>query len=108
MRTGLPAALLREKPSAIRDSQSTRRPFPAATTHARAARARITSTARGRRKRCTELRYPGVLCSLLSLLKRLGKLAVQVDELLHGYDLPAPAQEQEGWTTAVFTAVSIF
>jgi hypothetical protein len=49
-----------------------------------------------------------VLCYLLSLLKRLGKLAVQVDELLHGYDLPAPAQEQEGWTTAVFTAVSIF
>ncbi len=51
---------------------------------------------------------PGVLCYLLSLLKRLGKLVVQVDELLHGYDLPAPAQEQEGWTTAVFTAVSIF
>ena len=55
-----------------------------------------------------ELRHPGVLCYLLSLLKRLGKLVVQVDELLHGYDLPAPAQEQEGWTTPVFTAVSIF
>jgi hypothetical protein len=62
----------------------------------------------GRRNRCTELRHPGVLCYLLSLLKRLGKLVVQLDELLHGYDLPAPAKEQEGWTTAVFTAVSIF
>jgi hypothetical protein len=48
-----------------------------------------------------------VLYYLLSLLKRLGKLVVQLDELLHGYDLPAPAQEQEGWTTPVFTAVSI-
>src|ERR1019366_8141948 len=54
--------------------QSTRRPFPAATTHARAAPARTSSTAMGRRNRCTELRHPGVLCYLLSLLKRLGKL----------------------------------
>ena len=68
----------------------------------------IRMAAAGRRNRCTELRHPGVLCYLLSLLKRLGKLVVQLDELLHGYDLPAPAQEQEGWTTAVFTAVSIF
>src|ERR1700681_2411042 len=34
MRTGLPAALLRGTPSAIRDGRFTRCPFPAATTHA--------------------------------------------------------------------------
>jgi hypothetical protein len=49
-----------------------------------------------------------VLCYLLSPLKRLGKLVAQVDELLHCYGLPATAQEQEGWATAVITAVSIF
>jgi hypothetical protein len=49
----------------------------------------------GRRNRCTELRHPGVLCYLLSLLKRLGKLVVQLDELLHGYDLPAPPKSKK-------------
>jgi hypothetical protein len=61
MPTGLPAALLREKPFAIRDSQSTRRLCLAATTHARAAPARSSSTAMGRPKRCTELLHRGSL-----------------------------------------------
>jgi hypothetical protein len=58
------AAFLREKPFAIRDSQSTRCPLLAATIHARATPAGNSSTTMGCRKRCSELRYPGdLLCS---------------------------------------------
>src|SRR5450759_1057353 len=81
MHTGLPAALLREKPSAIRDSQSTRCALLAATTHARAAPARSSSTAMGRPKRCTELLHRGSLdnCHLygrFSFLTIRGELTI--------------------------------
>src|ERR1035437_9248431 len=62
MRTGLPAVLQVEKPSAIRDSQSTRKPFLAAMTLAPVAPARSSSAAMGRRrKRRTELLHRGSL-----------------------------------------------
>src|ERR1019366_9333497 len=67
MRTGLPAALLRGTPSAIRDDRFTRCPFPAATTHAPVALARRSNTAMEHRNRCTDLRHPELLAT--SLLK---------------------------------------
>src|ERR1035437_8881077 len=67
MRTGLPAALLRGTPSAIRDDRFTRCPFPAATTHAPVALARNSNTAMEHRNRCTDLRHPELLAT--SLLK---------------------------------------
>src|ERR1700704_3408804 len=67
MRTGLPAALLRGTPSAIRDDRFTRCPFPAATTHAPVALARSSNTAMEHRNRCTDLRHPELLAT--SLLK---------------------------------------
>src|ERR1700675_884197 len=67
MRTGLPAALLRGTPSAIRDDRFTRCPFPAATIHAPVALARSSNTAMEHRNRCTDLRHPELLAT--SLLK---------------------------------------
>src|SRR5450755_3314741 len=67
MRTGLPAALLRGTPSAIRDDRFTRCPFPAETTHAPVALARSSNTAMEHRNRCTDLRHLELLAT--SLLK---------------------------------------
>src|ERR1700694_3579488 len=87
MRTGLPAALLRGAPSAIRDDRFTRCPFPAATTHAPVALARSSNTAMEHRNRCTDLRHPELLatallkcprqdcCETPSEAKKIGKLS---------------------------------
>src|ERR1700724_3593836 len=87
MRTGLPAALLRGTPSAIRDDRFTRCPFPAATTHAPVALARSSNTAMEHRNRCTDLRHPELLatsllkcprqdcCQTPSETKKIGKLS---------------------------------
>src|ERR1039457_1985930 len=87
MRTGLPAALLRGTPSAIRDDRFTRCPFPAATTHAPVALARSSNTAMEHRNRCTDLRHPEFLatsllkcprqvcCETPSETKKIGKLS---------------------------------
>src|SRR5665811_331481 len=87
MRTGLPAALLRGTPSAIRDDRFTRCPFPAATTHAPVALARNSNTAMEHRNRCTDLRHPELLatsllkcprqvcCETPSETKKIGKLS---------------------------------
>src|SRR5664280_3683010 len=87
MRTGLPAALLRGTPSAIRDDRFTRCPFPAATTHAPLALARSSNTAMEHRNRCTDLRHPELLatsllkcprqdcCETPSETKKIGKLS---------------------------------
>src|ERR1700738_4134831 len=87
MRTGLPAALLRGTPSAIRDDRFTRCPFPAATTHAPVALARSSNTAMEHRNRCTDLRHPKLLatsllkcprqdcCETPSETKKIGKLS---------------------------------
>src|SRR4030088_2374725 len=87
MRTGLPAALLRGTPSAIRDDRFTRCPFPAATTHAPVALARSSNTAMEHRNRCTDLRHPELLatsllkcprqdcCETPSETKKIGKLS---------------------------------
>src|SRR5664279_2413511 len=87
MRTGLPAALLRGTPSAIRDDRFTRCPFPAATTHATVALARNSNTAMEHRNRCTDLRHPELLatsllkcprqvcCETPSETKKIGKLS---------------------------------
>src|ERR1700730_16631105 len=87
MRTGLPAALLRGTPSAIRDDRFTRCPFPAATTHAAVALARSSNTAMEHRNRCTDLRHPELLatsllkcprqdcCQTPSETKKIGKLS---------------------------------
>src|SRR5450759_3916654 len=86
-RTGLPAALLRGIPSAIRDDRFTRCPFPAATTHAPVALARSSNTAMEHRNRCTDLRHPELLatsllkcprqdcCETPSETKKIGKLS---------------------------------
>src|SRR3982074_1367095 len=87
MRTGLPAALLRGTPSAIRDDRFTRCPFPAATTHAPVALARRSNNAMEHRNRCTDLRHPELLaasllkcprqdcCETPSETKKIGKLS---------------------------------
>src|SRR5450759_4636435 len=87
MRTGLPAALLRGTPSAIRDDRFTKCPFPAATTHAPVALARSSNTAMEHRNRCTDLRHPELLatsllkyprqdcCQTPSETKKIGKLS---------------------------------
>src|ERR1700688_3724464 len=87
MRTGLPAALLRGTPSAIRDDRFTRCPFPAATIHAPVALARSSNTAMEHRNRCTDLRHPELLatsllkcprqdcCETPSETKKIGKLS---------------------------------
>src|ERR1039457_1143681 len=87
MRPGLPAALLRGTPSAIRDDRFTRCPFPAATTHAPVALARSSNTAMEHRNRCTDLRHPELLatsllkcprqdcCETPSETKKIGKLS---------------------------------
>src|SRR5450631_585064 len=87
MRTGLPAALLRGTPSAIRDDRFTRCPFPAATTHAPVALARSSNTAMEHRNRCTDPRHPELLatsllkcprqvcCETPSETKKIGKLS---------------------------------
>src|SRR5664280_157570 len=63
MRTGLPTALQRGTPSAIRDDRFTRCPFPAATTHAPVALARSSNTAMEHRNRCTDLGHPELLAT---------------------------------------------
>src|SRR6202165_321516 len=87
MRTGLPAALLRGTPSAIRDDRFTRCPFPAATTHAPVALARSSNNATEPPNRCTDLRHPELLatsllkcprqdcCETPSETKKIGKLS---------------------------------
>jgi hypothetical protein len=79
MPTGSPAVPPQKKPSAIRDSQSTRRLCLAATTHARAVPVRNSSTAMGHCKYCTE-RHPAIVM-LSDVFRSFGKLAAQLDEL---------------------------
>src|ERR1035441_5119458 len=84
MHTGLPAAPLRQTPSAIRDDRFTRCPFPAATTDAPVAPVRSSNTAMEHQNCCTDLRHPELLAAccpyssvhgkLPSRTKKVGKL----------------------------------
>src|SRR5665811_311992 len=93
MLTGLPAALLRGTPSAIRDDRFTRCPFPAATTHAPAALARSSNTAMEHRNRCTDLRHPLATCCPCSSAASL---------------LCNARPEPKSWTTAAFAQFQFF
>src|SRR5450759_1261692 len=95
MRTGLPAALLRGTPSAIRDDRFTRCPFPAATTHAPVARARSSNTAMEHRNRCTDLRHPEALATCCPCSSAASLLCNA---------RPKP----KSWTTAAFAHFQFF
>src|SRR5712664_3562954 len=95
MRTGLPAALLRGTPSAIRDDRFTRCPFPAATTHAPVALARSSNTAMEHRNRCTHLRHPELLATSLLKCPRQRLLRNTV-------------RDQKDWKTVAFKQFHFF
>jgi hypothetical protein len=94
-RTGLPAALLRGTPSAIRDDRFTRCPFPAATTHAPVALARSSNTAMEHRNRCTDLRHPEALATCCPCSSAANLLCNA---------RPKP----KSWTTAAFAQFQFF
>src|ERR1022692_4024148 len=77
MHTGLPAAPLRQTPSAIRDERFTRCPFPAATTDAPVAPVRSSNTAMEHQNCCTDLRHPELLAACCPYSSVHGKLVVQ-------------------------------
>src|ERR1700733_6042570 len=77
MHTGLPAAPLRQTPSAIRDDRFTRCPFPAATTDAPVAPVISSNTAMEHQNRCTDLRHPELLAACCPYSSVHGKLVVQ-------------------------------
>src|SRR5665811_491329 len=77
MHTGLPAAPLRQTPSAIRDDRFTRCPFPAATTDATVAPVRSSNTAMEHQNCCTDLRHPELLAACCPYSSVHGKLVVQ-------------------------------
>src|ERR1700733_13300470 len=77
MHTGLPAAPLRQTPSAIRDDRFTRCPFPAATTDAPVAPVRSSNTAMEHQNCCTDLRHPELLAACCPYSSVHGKLVVQ-------------------------------
>src|SRR6202163_4394028 len=77
MHTGLPAAPLRQTPSAIRDDRFTRWPFPAATTDAPVAPVRSSNTAMEHQNCCTDLRHPELLAACCPYSSVHGKLVVQ-------------------------------
>src|SRR5450759_3333568 len=77
MHTGLPAAPLRQTPSAIRDDRFTRCPFPAATTDAPVAPVRRSNTAMEHQNCCTDLRHPELLAACCPYSSVHGKLVVQ-------------------------------
>src|ERR1035437_1690737 len=77
MHTGLPAAPLRQTPSAIRDDRFTRCPFPAATTDAPVAPVRSSNTAMEHQNCCTDLRHPELLDACCPYSSVHGKLVVQ-------------------------------
>src|ERR1700676_3099287 len=77
MHTGLPAAPLRQTPSAIRDDRFTRCPFPAATTDAPVALVRSSNTAMEHQNCCTDLRHPELLAACCPYSSVHGKLVVQ-------------------------------
>src|ERR1039458_4923871 len=77
MHTGLPAAPLRQTPSAIRDDRFTRCPFPAATTDAPVAPVRSSNTAMEHQNCCTDLRHPELLDACCPYSSVQGKLVVQ-------------------------------
>src|SRR6202521_636525 len=77
MHTGLPAAPLRQTPSAIRDDRFTRCPFPAATTDAPVAPVRSSNTAMEHQNCCTDLRHPELLAACCPCSSVHGKLVVQ-------------------------------
>src|SRR3977135_1852060 len=99
MRTGLPAALLRGTPSAIRDDRFTRCPFPSPPTPAHVALARSSNTAMEHRNRCTDLRHPELLatsllkcprqdcCETPSETKKIGKLSPLTSGLPRSADI---------------------
>src|SRR5271169_1546546 len=77
MHTGLPAAPMRQTPSAIRDDRFTRCPFPAATTDAPVAPVRSSNTAMEQQNFCTDLRHPELLAACCPYSSVQGKLVVQ-------------------------------
>src|SRR5271168_3390452 len=77
MHTGLPAAPMRQTPSAIRDDRFTRCPFPAATTDAPVAPVRSSNTAMEHQNFCTDLRHPELLAACCPYSSVHGKLVVQ-------------------------------
>src|ERR1035437_1849790 len=77
MHTGLPAAPLRQTPSAIRDDRFTRCPFPAATTDAPLAPVRSSNTAMEHQNCCTDLRHPELLAACCPYSSVHGKRVVQ-------------------------------
>src|ERR1700722_7033661 len=77
MHTGLPAAPLRQTPSAIRDDRFTRCPFPAATTDAPVAPVISSNTAMEHQNCCTDLRHPELLAACCPYSSVHGKLVVQ-------------------------------
>src|SRR5450432_1065125 len=77
MHTGLPAAPLRQTPSAIRDDRFTRCPFPAATNDAPVAPVRSSNTAMEHQNGCTDLRHPELLAACCPYSSVHGKLVVQ-------------------------------
>src|SRR5476651_1041556 len=77
MHTGLPAAPLRQTPSAIRDDRFTRCPFPAATNDAPVAPVRSSNTAMEHQNCCTDLRHPELLAACCPYSSVHGKLVVQ-------------------------------
>src|SRR6266446_2321595 len=96
MRTGLPAALLRGTPSAIRDDRFTRCPFPAATTHAPVALARSSNTAMEHRNRCTVLCFghPAVQHYDLNGTPHAERVAVLCPIRARGYFRAHPRQDR--------------
>src|SRR5450759_2827265 len=97
MHTGLPAAPLRQTPSAIRDDQFTRCPFPAATTDAPVAPVRSSNSAMEHLNCCTDLRHPALLAACCPYSSVHGKLVVQ-----------HPSRTKKSWKTAAFAQFQFF
>src|SRR5664279_3695216 len=96
MHTGLPAAPLRQTPSAIRHDRFTRCPFPAATTDAPVAPVRSSNTAMEHQNCCTDLRHTELLAACCPYSSVHGKLVVQ------------PVHDQKSWKTAAFALYQFF
>src|SRR5674476_711042 len=97
MHTGLPAAPLRQTPSAIRDDQLTWCPFPAATTDAPVAPVRSSNSAMEHLNCCTDLRHPALLAACCPYSSVHGKLVVQ-----------HPSRTKKSWKTAAFAQFQFF
>src|ERR1019366_7223973 len=97
MHTGLPAAPLRQTPSAIRDDRFTRCPFPAATTDAPLAPVRSSNTAMEHQNCCTDLRHPELLAACCPYSSVHGKRVVQ-----------HPSRTKKSWKTAAFAQFQFF